>query len=51
MLKPALEALQSQMKITWNKRANDIVYHHREYGLAETQRLRFVFLPQARKGE
>lgn len=51
LLKPALEALQSQMKITGNKRTNDIVYHHREYGLTEIQRLRFVFLPRVRNGE
>ncbi|WP_437216620.1 Arm DNA-binding domain-containing protein [Pectobacterium sp. LFLA-215] len=51
LLKPALEALQSQIKITGNQRQNDIVYHHREYGLTEIQQLRFVFLPRLRKGE
>ncbi|RLM26545.1 integrase [Brenneria alni] len=51
LLKPAFEALKSQMEITGSRQPGEIVYHHREYGLTEIQNLRFVFLPRVRKGE
>lgn len=51
LLKPALEALISQRELTALQPKSKIVFHHREYGKTETQRLHFVFMPRIRKGE
>ncbi len=51
LLTPALEALKAQRKLTALQPKTEITFHHREYGHTETQRLHFVFMPRAAKGE
>lgn len=48
LLQPALEALREVFKITGHFEKQEIVFHHREIGRTEQQRLRFVFVPKAR---
>lgn len=51
LLAPALEALKSQRELTALQPKSRIIFHHREYGKTESQRLHFVFMPRIRKGE
>lgn len=51
LLEPALEALNAQRELTALQPKTNIVFHHREYGKTETQRVHFVFMPRMRKGE
>lgn len=51
LLEPALDALKAQRKITALQPRTKIVFHHREYGKTEIQRVHFVFMPRMRKGE
>ena len=51
LLKPALEALRAQRKLTALQPRTAITFHHREYGKTEVQKLHFVFMPRMRKGE
>lgn len=51
LLEPALEALKAQRKLTALQPKTEIVFHHREYGVMEHQKLHFVFMPRMRKGE
>ncbi len=51
LLAPALEALKAQYKFTGHIPTTEIVFHHREYGSTELQRVHFVFVPRIRKGE
>lgn len=48
LLQPALEALKKQWEVTGSLTAHEIVYHHREHGKTETQRIRTVFVPDRR---
>ncbi|RAY66765.1 site-specific integrase [Enterobacter hormaechei] len=48
LLQPALEALKKQWEITGSLPAHEIVYHHREHGKTETQRISTVFVPDRR---
>ncbi|WP_312453229.1 Arm DNA-binding domain-containing protein [Pseudescherichia sp.] len=50
LLQPALDALKELFAISGNYPSSDIVFHHREHGRTEEQRLKFVFSPGARKG-
>ncbi|AVR04050.1 tyrosine-type recombinase/integrase [Pluralibacter gergoviae] len=50
LLEPALEALKAQRELTALQPRSEILFHHREYGKTERQRLRFVFIPRVRKG-
>lgn len=45
LLQPALDALKEQYKLTGHLEKNEIRFNHREIGKAETQKLRFVFVP------
>lgn len=45
LLKPAIDALRLQLKITGNDPKTEITFHHRTFGKAEQQTLRFVFRP------
>lgn len=47
LLAPALEALREQFHNTGALAKTEIIYHHREYGKTEPQKLRFVFIPPA----
>lgn len=51
LLEPAVEALRAQRELTALQPKSKVMYHHREFGKTETQRLRFVFIPRLRKGE
>lgn len=48
LLKPALDALMEQFKLTGNLPKREITYHHREHGKTEQQQLKFVFVPLTR---
>lgn len=48
LLKPALDALQEQYKITGQAPKKEIQFHHCEIGKTERQNLRFVFTPEER---
>lgn len=48
LLQPALEALKKQWEVTGSLPAHEIVYHHREHGKTEKQRIRTVFVPDRR---
>lgn len=48
LLKPALEALKEQFKLTGHLPKREITYHHREHGKTEQQQLKFVFVPLTR---
>ncbi|MGW9845008.1 integrase [Klebsiella aerogenes] len=50
LLKPAIDALRAQYKITGNQERHTITLHSREYGKTEEHRLRFVFCPQPKTG-
>ncbi|STW30696.1 transporter [Klebsiella michiganensis] len=45
LLEPALNALREQFKLTGALSKTEITFHHREHGLTEQQKLRFVFIP------
>ncbi|MXF44986.1 DUF3596 domain-containing protein [Raoultella sp. Lac2] len=45
LIKPALEALREQFQLTGALSKTEITFHHREHGLTEQQKLRFVFVP------
>lgn len=45
LLKPALDALREQFQLTGALSKTEITFHHREHGLTEQQKLRFVFIP------
>ena len=45
LLEPALNALHEQFKLTGALSKTEITFHHREHGLTEQQKLRFVFIP------
>ncbi|OAT17833.1 phage integrase [Buttiauxella gaviniae ATCC 51604] len=45
LLKPALDALTEQFKITGGFPGHEILYHHREHGRTEKQTIRTVFVP------
>lgn len=47
LLKPALDALHEQFKITGNAEKKEISFHHREHGKTEQQKIRFVFVPKS----
>ncbi|SLM63545.1 MULTISPECIES: Arm DNA-binding domain-containing protein [Dickeya] len=51
LLSHAIEALSAQKDITGYRQQQKIIYHHREYGLTETQNLIFVFQPRKQKGK
>lgn len=51
LLEPALEALRAQHALTAKEPQTEILFHHREYGAFEYQKLRFVFIPRRRNGE
>ena len=51
LLQPAIDALVAQQELTGKYPKTEIVYHHREYGHTERQRVHFVFMPRARNGE
>ncbi|MRT11063.1 DUF3596 domain-containing protein [Enterobacteriaceae bacterium RIT711] len=51
LLKPALEALERQKELTFNKKPLEIIYHHREHGKTELQSLRFCFMPRPNLGQ
>lgn len=46
LLKPALDALREQFEVTGGLEQTEIVFHHRELGKSEEQKLRFVFRPK-----
>lgn len=50
LLEPALDALKVQREMTARQPRTKIVFHHREYGKTENQRVHF-FLPRMRKEE
>lgn len=47
LLKPALDALNEQFKITGDIEKKEIRFHHREHGKTEQQKIRFVFVPKS----
>ncbi|MHC5178623.1 tyrosine-type recombinase/integrase [Serratia rhizosphaerae] len=51
LLEPALEALRAQRLLTALHPKTEITFHHREYGKTEQQKLHFVFMPRAAKGQ
>lgn len=51
LLEPALEALRSERVLTALHPKTKILFHYREYGKTEIQRLHFIFMPRKRKGE
>lgn len=51
LLGPALEALKAQRALTALHPKTKIIFHHREYGATEIQKVHFVFMPRMRKGE
>lgn len=50
LLAPALEALRAQFIVTGSLPTTEILYHLREHGATEIQRLHFVFLPGLKFG-
>ncbi|MFV0570766.1 MAG: site-specific integrase, partial [Citrobacter portucalensis] len=48
LLKPALDALKEQFENSGNLEKKDIIYHYREHGKTEQQKLRFVFVPKGK---
>lgn len=51
LLQPAIEALKAQQAFTALHHKTEIIFHHREYGKTEKQRVHFVFMPRVRKGK
>ena len=51
LLRPALQALREQFRITGALAKKQITLHHRELGRTEAQGLRFVFVPPNRGGK
>ncbi|EZI31879.1 putative integrase [Pantoea agglomerans] len=49
LLQPALDALKAQRMVTELQLRTTIIFHHREYGSTEKQKVRFVFIPRPRK--
>lgn len=47
LLKPALDALKEQFKVTGELPKKKICFHHREHGKTEQQEIRFVFVPRS----
>ncbi|HDU4717135.1 TPA: DUF3596 domain-containing protein [Klebsiella aerogenes] len=45
LLQPALDALRELFQLTGALSKTEITFHHREHGLTEQQKLRFVFVP------
>jgi len=50
LLQPALDALKAQRMVTELQPRTTIIFHHREYGSTEKQKVRFVFIPRPMKG-
>lgn len=50
LLQPALDALKAQRMVTELQPRTTIIFHHREYGSTEKQKVRFVFMPRPMKG-
>lgn len=51
LLQPALEALKTQRKLTELQPKTTVVFHHREYGSTEKQKVHFVFIPRVKNGK
>ncbi|ELF2039524.1 site-specific integrase, partial [Escherichia coli] len=51
LLRPAIEALKEQYKLTGHHRKSEITFYHREYGRTEKQKLHFVFMPRVCNGK